>query len=144
VAERSEETIEIPSQVHPRLIGAQGRAVKKLMEDYKIGVKFARQNDPNPNAVTLSGRSDNILAAKNHLMKLADQYMASASRQAAAAAASAAAINLANNNNGGPVQNSKPIPSNELQQAAINLNDINSQQLQPTPHEAAAAAALAE
>jgi predicted RNA-binding protein YlqC (UPF0109 family) len=141
VAERSEETIEIPSQVHPRLIGAQGRAVKKLMEDYKIGVKFARQNDPNPNAVTLSGRADNILAAKNHMMKLADQYMASAVRQAAA---NAAASNPGNNNNVGGAQVNKSAASNELQQTAINLNDNNnSQQLQPTPHEAAAAA-LAE
>lgn len=80
VEERAEETIEIASAVHPRLIGAQGRAVKKLMEDYKVGVKFARQGDPNPDSVTLSGRPDSILAAKNHMIKLADQYLASAGR----------------------------------------------------------------
>lgn len=77
VEEREEETIEIASQVHPRLIGAGGRAVKKLMEDFKVGVKFARQGDPNPDSVTLTGRADCILAAKNHMMKLAEQYLSS-------------------------------------------------------------------
>lgn len=86
VEERIEETIEIASQVHPRLIGAQGRAVKKLMEDYKIGVKFARQGDPNPNSVVLSGRQDNVTAAKNHMLKVADQYLASAGNQQQASA----------------------------------------------------------
>lgn len=80
VEERAEETIEIASQVHPRLIGAQGRAVKKLMEDFKIRVKFARQGDPNPNAVTLFGRQDCIKAAKKHMIELADHYLSSASR----------------------------------------------------------------
>jgi len=75
VAERVEETIEISSQVHPRLIGAQGRAVKKLMDDYKIAVKFARPGDPNPNAVTLLGRQQNINAAKAHMQKVANQFL---------------------------------------------------------------------
>lgn len=80
IEERTEETIEIPSQVHPRLIGGQGRAVKKIMEDFKIAVKFARQGDLNPNSVTLSGRADCILAAKNYMLKLADQYMSAGNR----------------------------------------------------------------
>lgn len=92
VEERTEETIEIPSQVHPRLIGAQGRAVKKLMDDFKVNVKFARQGDPNPSSVTLYGSASAIMAAKNHMIKLADQYMASASR--------------ANNNANGPAASS--------------------------------------
>lgn len=104
VEERAEETIEIASQVHPRLIGAQGRAVKKLMEDFKIRVKFARQGDPNPNAVTLFGRQDCIAAAKTHMIELADHYLSSAGR----------ANNLANNNNNSATSNNN---NNSQQQA---------------------------
>lgn len=105
VEERTEETIEIPSQVHPRLIGAQGRAVKKLMDEFKVNVKFARQGDPNPNSVTLIGSSSAIAAAKNHMIKLADQYMASAGRSgnnnatSSATNATPAAASATSNNN---------------------------------------------
>lgn len=100
VEERAEETIEIASQVHPRLIGAQGRAVKKLMEDFKIRVKFARQGDPNPNAVTLFGRQDCIAAAKKHMIELADHYLSSAGR-----ANSNVSSNNNNNNNNSAASN---------------------------------------
>lgn len=81
VAERVEETIEIPNQVHPRLIGAGGRAVKKLMDDYNISVKFARPGDPNPNAVTLYGSQKNIDSAKSYMQKTSDQFMTMAAKQ---------------------------------------------------------------
>lgn len=74
VDERTEETIDIPNQMHPRLIGVQGRVVKKMMDEFKINVKFARQGDPNPNAVVLIGSASSILAAKNHMLKLVNQY----------------------------------------------------------------------
>lgn len=75
VEERTEETIEIPSQFHPRLIGAGGRNVKKIMEDYSVEVKFARQGEPNPNSVTLQGKPSSILAAKTRMLKQANQYL---------------------------------------------------------------------
>jgi len=99
VEERTEETIEIASQAHPRLIGTQGRAVKKLMEDFKVGVKFARQGDPNPNSVTLSGRIDCIMAAKNHMIKLADHYLSTASRSNSNVANNNTSVTSNNNNN---------------------------------------------
>lgn len=74
VKERTEETIEIPSQFHPRLIGAGGRNVKKVMEDFSVEVKFARQGDPNPNSVILQGKPSSIAAAKNRMLQLANQY----------------------------------------------------------------------
>lgn len=113
VEERAEETIEIASQVHPRLIGAQGRAVKKLMEDFKIRVKFARQGDPNPNAVTLFGRQDCIAAAKKHMIELADHYLSSAGR-----ANSNVSSNNNNNNNNSAASNNNN--SQQHQQATGN------------------------
>lgn len=105
IEERTEETIEIPSQVHPRLIGAQGRAVKKIMEDFKVGVKFARQGDPNPNSVTLSGRADSILAAKNHMLKLTDQYLSSGSRNTNSTSTGNISGSTNNNNSNSQQQN---------------------------------------
>lgn len=108
IEERAEETIEIASQVHPRLIGTQGRAVKKLMEDYKVRVKFARQGDPNPNAVTLFGRLDCIAAAKKYMVELADHYLSSSGRTNS---------NVANNNNSASSNNNN---SQQQQQATGN------------------------
>lgn len=125
VEERTEESIEIASQALPRLIGAQGRTVKKIMEDYKIGVKFARQGDPNPNLVVLSGRPDNILAAKNHMMKLANQYLSSAAGRANSGNSANNTMNndsnITNNNNNSGINNATSATSN---------NNKNSQQQQ--------------
>lgn len=70
VEERIEVKIEIPSEYHPRLIGAGGRVVKKLMEDYKVEVKFARQDDPNPDFVTIFGNETNADGAKMNMLKM--------------------------------------------------------------------------
>lgn len=99
VEERTEETIEIPNSVHPRLIGVQGRAVKKLMDDYKIAVKFARPGDTNSNAVTLTGSLASIAAAKKHMLKLADNYLASSGNDAGKQSKQANGNEGANNNN---------------------------------------------
>lgn len=118
VEERVEETIEIASQVHPRLIGAQGRAVKKLMEDFKVGVKFARQGDPNPNSVILSGRQDCVTAAKNQMMKLADMYLSSSANRTNSNIASS----VGNNSNNSQQQHQQKHQPSEVSNSSGNGN----------------------
>ena len=34
------DTVEIDSRVHSRLIGSRGRAIKKVMEEFKVSVQY--------------------------------------------------------------------------------------------------------
>uniref|UniRef100_A0A6M2DT16 Putative vigilin n=1 Tax=Xenopsylla cheopis TaxID=163159 RepID=A0A6M2DT16_XENCH len=69
------EQVEIDSRVHSRLIGARGRNIRKLMDDFKVDIKFPRSDDANCNLVTIIGPEDNVLEAKDHLLNLEEEYM---------------------------------------------------------------------
>ncbi|PYZ99345.1 hypothetical protein A6K26_009755 [Gammaproteobacteria bacterium 2W06] len=68
------ETVEIDSRVHSRLIGSRGKAIKKVMEEYKVEIKFPRGDD-DPNTVTIIGAQDNVDECKDHLLNLMEEYM---------------------------------------------------------------------
>lgn len=69
------EQVEIDSRVHSRLIGARGRNIRKLMDDFKVDIKFPRSEDANCNLVTIIGPEDNVLEAKDHLLNLEEEYV---------------------------------------------------------------------
>ncbi|XP_037797231.1 vigilin-like [Penaeus monodon] len=68
------ETVEIDSRVHSRLIGSRGKAIKKVMEEFKVEIKFPRGDD-DPNTVTIIGAQDNVDECKDHLLNLMEEYM---------------------------------------------------------------------
>lgn len=69
------EEIEIDSRVHSRLIGGRGRNIRKIMDDYKVDIKFPRNEDPNPNLVIITGPEDFVYEAREHLLNLAEEYL---------------------------------------------------------------------
>lgn len=69
------EIIEIDQRVHPRIIGQRGRNIKKIMEDYKVDIKFPKTGDENSNAVTIIGLEENVQEAKDHIMNLEEEYL---------------------------------------------------------------------
>nr|XP_022901402.1 vigilin [Onthophagus taurus] len=69
------EEITIDSRVHSRLIGARGRNIRKIMEDYKVEIKFPRSDDPDPNLVVIMGQEDNVLEAKDYLLNMEEEYL---------------------------------------------------------------------
>ncbi|KAL1137858.1 hypothetical protein AAG570_009554 [Ranatra chinensis] len=73
--ERTREDVEIDSRVHSRLIGARGRSIRKIMEDFKVEIKFPKSTDLNPNLVTITGNEDNVFEAKDHLLNLEEEYL---------------------------------------------------------------------
>lgn len=68
------DTVEIDSRIHSRLIGSRGRAIRKVMEDYKVEIKFPRQDD-DPNLVTIMGAPENVEECKDHLLNMSEEYM---------------------------------------------------------------------
>lgn len=69
------EEVEIDAKVHRRLIGARGRNINNIMSQFKVEVKFPKENSSNPNLVTISGEPDNIERAREHLLSLQDDYV---------------------------------------------------------------------
>ncbi|XP_032233771.2 vigilin-like [Nematostella vectensis] len=65
----------IDPRIHRRLIGAKGRAVRKLMEQYKVDIRFPRQNANDP--VVISGQEQDVEEAKEQLLLLEEEYMQS-------------------------------------------------------------------
>ncbi|XP_060527573.1 vigilin isoform X2 [Cylas formicarius] len=69
------EEIEIDPRVHSRLIGARGRNIRKIMEDYNVDIKFPRNDDTKPNLVVITGEEENVVEARDHLLNLAEEYI---------------------------------------------------------------------
>lgn len=69
------EELTIDSKVHSRLIGARGRNIRKIMDDFKVDIKFPRSDDPDPNLVIITGMEDNVFEAKDHLLMLEEEFL---------------------------------------------------------------------
>lgn len=69
------EEVQIDSRVHSRIIGSRGRSIRKIMEDYKVDIKFPRSDDADPNLVIITGNEENVVEAKEHLISLEEQYV---------------------------------------------------------------------
>uniref|UniRef100_A0A1W7R994 Vigilin n=1 Tax=Hadrurus spadix TaxID=141984 RepID=A0A1W7R994_9SCOR len=70
------ESVEIEKCVHSRLIGSRGRNIRKIMEQYKVEIKFPRPNDPNdPNLVEITGLQENVDDVKDVLLNFAEEYL---------------------------------------------------------------------
>ena len=57
------------------IIGAKGRAVHKIMEEYKVEIRFPGQDAEDKDIVTISGAEDNVLDCKDHLLNVAEEYV---------------------------------------------------------------------
>jgi predicted PilT family ATPase len=69
------EEVNLDHRVHPRLIGGRGRAIRKVMDDYKVDIKFPSRDSDNPDLVLITGSEDNVLDCKDHLLNLEEEYL---------------------------------------------------------------------
>jgi polyribonucleotide nucleotidyltransferase len=69
------EEVQIDSRVHSRIIGARGRSIRKIMDDYKVDIKFPRGEDTDANLVIITANDENVVDAKEHLISLEEQYL---------------------------------------------------------------------
>lgn len=73
--ELTKEDLDVDSRIHSRLIGSKGRNIRKIMDEYKVDIKFARSTDPNPNIMTVMGQPDNVEECKEHILNVVEEYM---------------------------------------------------------------------
>ena len=69
--------VRVDARVHPRLIGGRGKSIRKIMDQFRVDVKFPRSGDPDPNVVTISGNEEDVDAAKEHILHLEEEYVSS-------------------------------------------------------------------
>ncbi|GFR28209.1 vigilin [Trichonephila clavata] len=69
------EDVSIDSRVHSRIIGTRGRNVVKIMEQFKVDIRFPRSSDPDPDIVVIQGAEDDVLDVKDHLLNLEEEYL---------------------------------------------------------------------
>lgn len=62
------------ARVHSRLIGSKGRNIRKIMDQYKVDIKFARSNE-NPNVITVMGQPENVEECKDYLLNVVEEYV---------------------------------------------------------------------
>jgi len=67
--------VELDSRIHSRLIGQRGRTIRKIMEDFKVDIKFPSAEDEDKNKVVITGLEDDAMDCKDHLLNLEEEYM---------------------------------------------------------------------
>ncbi|NP_001006854.1 vigilin [Xenopus tropicalis] len=69
------EDITVDHRVHARIIGARGKAIRKIMDEFKVDIRFPQTGAPDPNLVTVTGKPEDVDEAIDHLLNLEEEYM---------------------------------------------------------------------
>ncbi|XP_011485808.1 vigilin [Oryzias latipes] len=69
--------IHLDPRTHARIIGARGKAIRKLMEEFKVDIRFPQPGSDQPDRVTVTGLPETISSAVDHLLNLEEEYMLS-------------------------------------------------------------------
>jgi len=70
------EEVRIDHRVHSRLIGAKGRAISKIMDEYNVDIRMPGREADDPDLVIINGRcEDDIFDCRQHLLNLEEEYV---------------------------------------------------------------------
>ena len=64
--------IEIDSRCHNRIIGPRGKSVRKLMDQFKVDIRFPKGEQ---DKCVVTGLEENCEACKEHLLMLEEEYV---------------------------------------------------------------------
>ncbi|KAL2079597.1 hypothetical protein ACEWY4_025341 [Coilia grayii] len=67
--------VTLDHRVHARIIGARGKAIRKLMDEFKVDIRFPQPGSDDPDRVTVTGLPENVDNAIDHLLNLEEEYM---------------------------------------------------------------------
>ncbi|XP_047399971.1 vigilin isoform X1 [Sciurus carolinensis] len=70
------EDVPLDHRVHARIIGARGKAIRKVMDEFKVDIRFPQTGAPDPNCVTVTGLPENVEEAIDHILNLEEEYLA--------------------------------------------------------------------
>nr|XP_061790425.1 vigilin-like isoform X2 [Nerophis lumbriciformis] len=70
------EDITLDSRVHARIIGARGKGIRRIMDEFKVDLRFPQSGAADPNLVTVTGRPELVDEAIDHLLNLEEEFLA--------------------------------------------------------------------
>lgn len=62
-------------RIHSRIIGTRGRNIRKIMDEYKVDIRFPRSGDESPDSVIIAGMEEDVTDAKYHLLNLEEEFL---------------------------------------------------------------------
>ena len=65
--------VEIDPRVHRRIIGKNGKNIRKLMDQFKTTIHIPKDSE----VAIISGTDENCEACKEHLLMLEEEYVSS-------------------------------------------------------------------
>ncbi|GCC45059.1 hypothetical protein chiPu_0028928, partial [Chiloscyllium punctatum] len=71
----SERQITLDPRIHSRIIGARGRQIRKIMEDFKVVVRMPPLEERQRGSVTVRGTPDAVEEVIDHLLNLQEEYV---------------------------------------------------------------------
>ncbi|KAM8898093.1 vigilin isoform 1-T1 [Spinachia spinachia] len=69
--------VHLDPRTHARIIGARGKAIRKLMEEFKVDIRFPQPGSDEPDKVAVTGLPETVDNAIDHLLNLEEEYMLS-------------------------------------------------------------------
>ncbi|CAL1590915.1 unnamed protein product [Knipowitschia caucasica] len=69
--------VHLDPRTHARIIGTRGKAIRKLMEEFKVDIRFPQPGSDEPDKVTVTGLPETVDSAIDHLLNLEEEYMLS-------------------------------------------------------------------
>lgn len=67
--------IEIDPRLHARFIGAKGKNLRKMQDQYKVDIRFPGRNSQDARKVTITGAHEPVDECRDKLLCLAEEYM---------------------------------------------------------------------
>uniref|UniRef100_A0A669EKD5 Vigilin n=1 Tax=Oreochromis niloticus TaxID=8128 RepID=A0A669EKD5_ORENI len=67
--------VHLDPRTHARIIGARGKAIRKLMEEFKVDIRFPQPGSDEPDKVTVTGLPETVDNAIDHLLNLEEEYV---------------------------------------------------------------------
>ena len=65
----------IDHRIHPRIIGTRGKNIRRIMDNYKVDVRFPRGQDEDPDVIFISGAEDDVEDCKDELLNVEEEFV---------------------------------------------------------------------
>uniref|UniRef100_A0A8C4X9Y0 High density lipoprotein binding protein b n=1 Tax=Erpetoichthys calabaricus TaxID=27687 RepID=A0A8C4X9Y0_ERPCA len=113
------EDIKLDHRVHARIIGGRGKAIRKLMEEFKVDIRFPQPGSNDPDRVTVTGLPENVDNAVDHLLILEEEYVSIKGNRSARRKPTQTRGEHANSTQGGPGKRTQVPRSPNCEAAAL-------------------------
>jgi len=73
--EMTSQEVRIDPRVHSRLIGSRGRAISKIMDEFKVDIRMPGREAEDSDLVIITGRPDDVEDCQQRLLNLEEEYV---------------------------------------------------------------------